>query len=113
LIEAARFWAKLTKSDLPGEPHHPQRIFHYYCVHLKMVAQPAFILDISRYWPRKRESLACYHSQFVLGREDQTPSFLDRLRDEAAFWGKQIGTEYGEPFATREPVGLTSLDRLI
>ena len=24
LIEAARFWAKLTKSDLPGEPWHPQ-----------------------------------------------------------------------------------------
>ena len=33
LIEAARFWSKLTKSDLPGEPHHPERIFYYYCVH--------------------------------------------------------------------------------
>jgi len=27
LIEAARFWSKLTKCDLPGEPFHPQRIF--------------------------------------------------------------------------------------
>src|SRR5258708_27272732 len=26
LIEAARFWAKLTKSDLPGDPFFPQRI---------------------------------------------------------------------------------------
>ena len=24
LVEAARFWAKLTKCDLPGEPHHPE-----------------------------------------------------------------------------------------
>ena len=47
LVEAARFWAKLTKTDMPGEPWHPRRIFNYYCVHLKQTAQPAFILDIS------------------------------------------------------------------
>ena len=47
LIEAARFWSKLTKTDIPGEPYHPQRIFNYYCVHLKQAAQPAFILDIT------------------------------------------------------------------
>jgi hypothetical protein len=29
LIEAARFWAKLTKTDLPGEPYYPPRIFYY------------------------------------------------------------------------------------
>ena len=27
LIEAARFWAKLTKTELPGRPHYPERIF--------------------------------------------------------------------------------------
>src|SRR4051794_39585048 len=26
LTDAARFWAKLTKTDMPGEPHFPQRI---------------------------------------------------------------------------------------
>src|SRR6516164_6906908 len=26
LVDAARFWAKLTKTDLPGEPHHPRHI---------------------------------------------------------------------------------------
>ena len=34
LIEAARFWSKLTKTDMPGEPHLPERIFYYYCFHL-------------------------------------------------------------------------------
>ena len=53
LVEAARFWAKLTKTDMPGEPWHPRRIFNYYCVHLKHAAQPAFILDISPYWEQK------------------------------------------------------------
>ena len=48
LIEAARFWSKLTKTEMPGEPHYPQRIFYYYCVHLRIIPQPAFVLDISR-----------------------------------------------------------------
>src|SRR5262245_51275410 len=26
LVDDARFWAKLTKTDLPGAPHHPERI---------------------------------------------------------------------------------------
>src|SRR5207247_292096 len=47
LIEAARFWSKLTKTDLPGEPHHPGRILYYDCVHLRLVKEPAFVLDIS------------------------------------------------------------------
>ena len=37
LIEAARFWAKLSKSDLPGAPHFPSRILYYYFVHLRFV----------------------------------------------------------------------------
>ena len=85
LVEAARFWAKLTKSDLPGEPHHPSRIYNYYCVHLKLAPQPAFVLDITEYWEKKLQSIRCYQSQFVRGREHLDPPFLDRLRDEAAY----------------------------
>ncbi len=113
LVEAARFWAKLTKSPLEGSPYHPQRIFYYYCVHLKHVAQPAFVLDISAEWDRKKRSIEAYASQFTVGREQLTPSFHDRIRDEAAYWGKMIGTQYGEPFASREPVALQDLSRLI
>lgn len=113
LVEAARFWAKLTKCDLPGLPHHPERIYNYYCVHLKLVPQPAFILDITPYWDQKVAALRSYHSQLVQGREDQSPTFLDRIRDEGAFWGKAIGRLYGEPFTAREPIGLTTLAGLV
>lgn len=113
LIEAARFWSKLTKSDLEGEPYHPQRIFNYYCVHLKHVAQPAFVLDISDQWDKKAASIAAYASQFTVGKEHVQPSFLERIRDEAAYWGKMIGTRYGEPFTCREPIALTDLRGLI
>ena len=67
-------------------------------VHLKQVAQPAFVLDISDQWEQKLASIACYQSQFVVGRPKETPTFLDRLRDEAAFWGKSIGTQVEAQF---------------
>ncbi len=113
LVDAARFWAKLSKTEMPGRPFHPERIYNYYCVHLKMHAQPAFVLDISEFWERKLEAIRCYHSQFVKGRESMKPSFLDQLRDEAAYWGKSIGVQYGEPFTSREPIGLTGFTSLI
>jgi bacillithiol biosynthesis deacetylase BshB1 len=113
LVEAARFWAKLTKTDLPGMPHHPQRIYNYYCVHLKMAPQPAFVLDISNECEQKLAAISCYESQFITGRPTTPPVFIDALRDEAAYWGKTIGTLYGEPFACREPIGITSMAGLI
>lgn len=113
LVNAARFWAKLSNTDLPGEPFHPARIYNYYSVHLKMHAQPAFVLDISEFWEQKLESIQCYHSQFVKGREHLDPSFLDQLRAEAAYWGKSIGVKYGEPFTSREPIGMSDFSSLI
>lgn len=113
LVEAARFWAKLSKSDLPGEPHHPERIYNYFCVHLKLAPQPAFVLDISQHWEQKLAAIRCYESQFISGRPSDPPTFLDQLRDEAAYWGRTIGVRYGEPFACREPLGLTSLRDLV
>lgn len=113
LVEAARFWAKLTKCDLPGEPFHPQRIYYYFCIHLKLAPQPAFVLDISPFWEQKLAAVRCYRSQFLAGRPTESPTFLEQFRDEHAYWGKSIGVGYGEPFACREPVGLRSMQALI
>ncbi len=113
LVDAARFWAKLSKTDMPGQRFHPKRIFNYYCVHLKMHAQPAFVLDISQQWEQKLEAIACYQSQFVTGREHMQPAFLEQLESEAAYWGKSIGVRYGEPFTSREPIGLGGFSELI
>jgi N-acetylglucosamine malate deacetylase 1 len=113
LIEAARFWSKLSKTDLPGKPYHPPRMLYYFCIHLRLVVSPAFVLDISKTWSTKLAAIECYRSQFITGRPDLPPTFLDQLRDQAAFWGGRIGVAYGEPFASREPVALASLRDLI
>jgi N-acetylglucosamine malate deacetylase 1 len=95
LVDAARFWAKLTKADLPGEPHYPQRIVYFFSTHLRLHVQPSFVLDVTAHHEKKMAALGCYHSQFVQGRPT-SPSFLD-----------------GEPFLCREEVGLRSLEDLM
>lgn len=113
LTDAARFWAKLTKSDLRGDPHHPQHIYYYFSVHLRLHVRPSFVVDISNQLEMKMRALECYQSQFVTGRPTTTPTFLDSLRDRARYWGWAIGAAYGEPFASREEIGLRSLTELV
>jgi bacillithiol biosynthesis deacetylase BshB1 len=113
LIEAAKFWSKLTKTDLPGTPHQPQRLLYYYCVHLNVVIEPALVVDVTDHWPAKQAALECYHSQFLAGRPSGEPTVIDRMRTMAAYWGQSIGVTYGEPLASREPIGVRRLDGLI
>ena len=113
LVEAARFWSKLSKSDLVGEPFHPERIFYYYCIHLKLHPQPAWVMDISKEWDTKSKAIQAYRSQFITGREELDPPFVERFREESAYWGKIIGARYGEPFASKEPIGLRDLENLV
>jgi N-acetylglucosamine malate deacetylase 1 len=113
LIDAARFWAKLTKTDLPGMPHYPDKIIYYFSVHLRLHVQPSFVLDVTPHLETKMTALQCYRSQFVEGRSTTPPTFLDDLRDRARYWGWTIGAQYGEPFLTREQVGLRGLRDLL
>src|SRR5262245_1082152 len=113
LVDAARFWAKLTKTDLPGEPHYPQRILYYFSVHLRLHVQPSFVLDISPHIEAKMRAIACYRSQFIEGRSTTPPTLLDDLRDRSRYWGWTIGVAHGEPFACKELVGLRRLDELV
>lgn len=109
LVDAARFWAKLTKTDMAGAPHYPQKIVYYFSVHLRLHVKPSFVLDVSAYLERKMQALACYHSQFVAGR----PTFLDELRERARYWGWLVGAAYGEPFLLREDLGLRGFDDIV
>jgi bacillithiol biosynthesis deacetylase BshB1 len=109
LVDAARFWAKLTKTDLPGSPHFPDRILYYFSVHLRIHPRPAFVVDITSHIDVKMRALESYHSQFIVGRPATPPTILDSVRERARYWGWAIGAGYGEPFASREELGLRSL----
>lgn len=112
LTDAARFWAKLTKTDLPGEPHYPEHIYYYFSVHLRIQPKPTFVMDISNHFETKLRALHCYHSQFLAGRSAAAPSVLDAIRMRASYWGWCIGATYGEPFLSREELGLRGLSEI-
>src|SRR5579862_6526084 len=65
LVDAARFWAKLSKTDMPGTPHYPAKILYYPSMHLPQQLKPSVVLDVTAYHDRKVEALKCYHSQFI------------------------------------------------
>jgi bacillithiol biosynthesis deacetylase BshB1 len=113
LVDAARFWSKLTKTDLPGQPHYPQRIIHYFSVHLRIHPRPSFVLDVTAFHEKKMQAIACYRSQVLTGRSTTPPTFLDDVRDRARYWGWAIGATYGEPFFCREEIGLRGLRDLL
>ena len=94
---------------MAGERFHPERIYNYFSVHLKLAIQPDFILDISDQWEQKKAAIECYHSQFIAGRSTESPTFIDQLEAQAMYFGSIIGTRYGEPFACKEPIGMTSM----
>ncbi len=110
IAEDARFDAKLTKIELPGQPIYPKWLIYYYCTHLRIAAQPTFCFDISGFEDRKRQAILAYRSQFVLSEKNRdVPKWLDAAN---VYFGSRIGTAAAEPFFTREPLGLTSFESL-
>lgn len=111
IVEAARFDAKLTQIDLPGDPIYPRWLFYYYCTHLRRVADPSFLLDITGCEDRKEQSILAYHSQFVLA--EQNRGIIEWVRAAGRYFGSRIGTSAAEPFETKEPIGLRGLAELV
>jgi LmbE family N-acetylglucosaminyl deacetylase len=112
LADAARFWGKLTRTDMPGEPHHVPRVLYYFSIHLRIHPQPSLVIDISDVIDTKMRAIGRYQSQFVTGRARDFPTPLDDIRDRARYWGWSIGRPFGEPLASREPIGLPGIEAL-
>lgn len=113
LVEDARFWSKLSKSDIPGEPFHPSRILYYFSVHLRIVEKPSFVLDISDQYAAKVEALQSYRTQLVDNQPSGKPGVIDNVAARTRFWGNLAGVLHAEPFASREPIGLSGLGDLL
>ncbi len=113
LVDAARFWAKLSKTDMPGEAYYPAKILYFPSMHLRLHVKPSFVLDVTPHHERKMQALACYHSQFIAGRPTTPPTFFDDVIARARYHGWTIGVPFGEPYISREEVGLRDLRQLL
>jgi N-acetylglucosamine malate deacetylase 1 len=113
LVEGARFWSKLTKSDIAGAPFYPARILYYFSVHLRLVERPALLIDVSEQLDAKVAALKCFRSQLVDNQPERGPGIIDAVCDRTRYWGQLAGVRHAEPFASREPIGLRGLDQLL
>lgn len=110
LAQSARFYAKFVKTDMPFTPHYPARLFAYFCNHLRLRIQPAFIFDISAFIEQKQDVLRQYATQFL--NNEKNKHVLDLIKMENAYWGRQIYTAYGEPFMSLESIAIKSARNL-
>lgn len=111
IAEDARFDAKLSKVDMPGDegrpPIYPKWLFHYFATHLRIVARPSFCFDISGFEKTKLDAVLAYRSQFVVNEKNR--GVVEWVEAADRYFGSRIGTRAAEPFFAREPIGLTGL----
>ena len=110
LVDDARFWSKLSKTEMVGERFWPPRLYYYFSIHLRIHPRPSFVFDISDCIDAKMQAIGCYQSQVIEGRSTEFPTVLDDIRDCARYWGWSIGRNYGEPLMSREEIGVSALE---
>ena len=101
IVKNGAFLARLQKLDLGVEWWAVNRIFYYF---LHDQPEPDFITDITEWFPKKREALQAYKSQFYSGEFASGYKYVgtrDYPRDietKGQLYGALIGVDYGEPF---------------
>jgi N-acetylglucosamine malate deacetylase 1 len=113
LCDDARFWAKLSRTDMSGEPFHPPLLLHYFSIHLRLHPAASLVIDISSEIDTKMSAVQAYESQLITGRAETFPTVIDDIEDRARYWGWSIGRAYGEPLCSRESLGLSSLSGIL
>ena len=112
ICEAARFYAKLTKTDMLYEPWYAKHIFYYFWSHLSFHLSPAFVIDVSAEYEKKLLAVRSYQSQFMYNQE-QWKRVENKIHSLSKYFGSLIGVEYGEPFASKEMIGLSNIRDII
>ena len=100
----ACFLAGLRKLD-PTTP--AARPFNVIYSSMYANVTPTFVVDITREFDRRMDSLFAYGSQYGEAAEasdlfPRTAEIHDRLAGIARFYGNLIGVKYGEPYVVRE-----------
>jgi bacillithiol biosynthesis deacetylase BshB1 len=110
LADAARFYAKFVKTDLPYEPWHAPTQFYFFSTHRKVRVEPSFVYDISQTLEVKMTAIRAFESQFVAHAKNSER--LPEIETEARYWGHQIGVEAGEPFVSKESIRVIGVSQL-
>lgn len=107
---ASRFYAKLTKTNMKGEPYFPPKILYYYTSHFKLIPHPSFVMPVEeKIFEEKIKAVETYESQMNHKNRD-IPDFLKTM---GKFYGSKINKKYAEPFYTPELLGIKNLQSIL
>ena len=120
LVSDACFLSGLVKieTELNGEKQQawrPKVVYHY--IQWQNI-EPDFVVDISEFMDKKKESVLAYGSQFYdpNSKEPVSPitskNFLDSVKYRAQDLGRLVGVEYAEGFTTERYLAVNSLGDL-
>lgn len=123
---AARFYGKLSNTEMIGKRHFTPRIYYFFSVHLRISPPPAFCTDISHTMDKKIEAILSYESQFQelykkLSR-DYGKDIKEYTKEQAIkdfigvnnhYYGQKTGVAYAEPFYSPELLSLKHIDSFL
>lgn len=112
LVQAAVFLAGVS-GFLPelGTPHRPHLVLAY--PGPRQLGDPTLVLDVTAHYPRKRQALACYGSQFAAREGPPTHLasgyFLEAIEGRDRAYGNLVGVPFAEGFFALGPLSATTL----
>ena len=112
LLVRAIFDAGLRRFDAPGAPWRPARVVSYF---INDSTAPSFVVDVTDAYPKKREALACYVTQFTptgdaaAATRLTSPLFMQLVESRDRQFGASAGVGLAEGFTARDPLLLTDL----
>jgi bacillithiol biosynthesis deacetylase BshB1 len=106
LLRDAVFNAKLRRYDAAGDPWQPHWTCYYF---INDAAAASFVVDVSDYYEKKRQALACYVSQFSRAAGSartrlNSSSFNQLIESRDAQFGALAGVRFAEGIVVTEPV---------
>ena len=106
VVTEAVFNSGLRRYDAPGESWRPEWICYYF---INDSVPPAFVIDVSDHYERKRQALDCHVTQFrrtpnAVGTRLNTPVFRQLVESRDAQFGALAGVTWAEGFVVREPI---------
>ncbi len=126
LIRTAMFKAGLKKieTEFEGRPQGRYRIrkMYSYMQSYEFPGKPDFYVDVSDFFDKKMDSIKAYASQvYIKGITPDSepvtrlnrPEFLEEIEARSIHFGNLIGVRHAESFLSVEPVGLSSLSKLL
>jgi LmbE family N-acetylglucosaminyl deacetylase len=114
IVYDAAFLAGLRnyRPDL-GPAFRPVRLLYALATTEAGETPPALVVDVTAYWETKLRAISAFASQFAAAPGETVSLPFERFRQNVELAGRRhgqrIGVDYGEGFATREPIAVEDL----